>query len=715
MSTTPQPTSGTATSPEQLAKAVHGERVTSFLSQDIALPHGKTLTLVTLENGHDHTKPNTLGPGGLMAAHAAFTECKRRAAAGEIHGVAVTGKPFIFAAGADLTDVSALTSSADARGIAHLGHNALRILGEMGVPTFAFINGVIIGGGLEIALHCDYRTSSPTVPMAGLPECFLGLVPGWGGTYLLPRLIGPGPALGIMIDNALRNNKMLKGPQLAQLGISDVEFPSVNFLENSISWAASIIDGDTTIERPDHTSDADTWDSACAAALAGVNAVVGSPDMAPAPYRAIELVRTGRTKNRDAGFAAEDDALTELIVSDQFRAGVYAFNLTQFRARKPAGAPDKKLAHDITKVGVVGAGLMASQLAVLFIRRLEVPVVMTDLDAERVSKGVEYVHDEFTKMEQSGRLTTDTANRYRALITGDTNKNQLADADFVIEAVFEDLQVKQQVFAEVEAVVSPECILATNTSSLSVTNMAAHLQHPHRVVGMHFFNPVSVMPLLEVVRTKHTNDATLATAFVTAKKLKKTAIAVADSTSFVVNRLLGRFMGEVSRLVDEGTPHKVADSAFGGIAPMPPFHLLGLVGPAIALHNSQSLQAAFGDRFYVSPALKEMVAQGKTAVYVDGEIDPEVAKLFTCPKHNSLTSQEVQRHVLAALADEVRRMLDERVVAEPQDIDLAMITGAGFPFWCGGLCPLLDRTGIAEEVTGRRFLAAAVASVADQG
>lgn len=701
-----------ATSPQQLSDAVPGERVTSFISQDIALPGGKTLALVTLDNGHDHTKPNTLGPSGLMAAHTTFTECRRRAAAGDIHGVAVTGKPFIFAAGADLKDVSVLTSPADARGMANLGHSTLRLLGDMGVPTFAFINGAIIGGGVEIALHCDYRTSSPTVPMAALPECFLGLVPGWGGTYLLPRIIGPGPALSVMIENALRNNKMLKGPQLAQLGISDVEFASVNFLEDSIAWAATIIAGETTIDRPDHTADADAWDDACDTALAAVNAVAGNPDVAPAPYRAIELVRTGRTKNRDAGFAAEADALTELILSDQFRAGVYSFNLTQFRARKPTGAPDKKLARDISKVGIVGAGLMASQLAVLFIRRLEVPVIMTDLDADRIHQGIDYVHGEFTKMEQAGRITADAANRYRALIHGDTSKDRFADADFVIEAVFEDLSLKQRVFAEVEAVVSPECVLATNTSSLSVTDMAAGLNHPQRVVGFHFFNPVSVMPLLEVVRAQHTDDSTLATAFAVAKKLKKTAVAVTDSTSFVVNRLLGRFMGEVGRLVDDGTPLEVADSAFAGIAPMPPFHLLGLVGPAIALHNSESLQAAFGDRFYVSPTLKELVAHGKRAVYVDGHVDPNVAQLFTNTGGDARTADQVRHTVLAALADEVRRMLDEQVVAEPEDIDLAMITGAGFPFWCGGLCPLLDRTGIAEEATGARFLAPGVASVA---
>ncbi len=251
----------------------------------------------------------------------------------------------------------------------------------------------------------------------------------------------------------------------------------------------------------------------------------------------------------------------------------------QKRAKRPAGAPDKALARPVTKVGIVGAGLMASQLALLFVRRLGVPVVLTDLDQARVDKGVGYVHAEVDKLLAKGRVSPDKANRLKALVSGSAEKADVfADADFVIEAVFEEMKVKKQVFADVEAVVSADCILATNTSSLSITEMAADLEHPERVVGFHFFNPVAVMPLLEIVRGDATDDATLATAFATGKALKKTSILVKDSPSFIVNRLLGRFMGEVGRIVDEGTPLAVADGSFAGVAPMPPYLLLSLVG-----------------------------------------------------------------------------------------------------------------------------------------
>ncbi|MGB7817279.1 MAG: 3-hydroxyacyl-CoA dehydrogenase family protein, partial [Ornithinibacter sp.] len=428
-------------------------------------------------------------------------------------------------------------------------------------------------------------------------------------------------------------------------------------------------------------------------------------------------VRAARTADRESAFAAEDAALGDLIMSDELRAGLYAFDLVQKRAKRPAGAPDKALARPVTKVGIVGAGLMASQLALLFARKLGVPVVLTDLDEERVAKGVAWVHGEVDGLLAKRRVSPDKASFLKGLVSGSTTKDGFADADFVIEAVFEEMAVKQQVFAEVEAVVSSECVLATNTSSLSITEMAGGLAHPERVVGFHFFNPVAVMPLLEIIPGEHTDDAALATAFATGRTLGKTTIRVKDSPSFVVNRLLGRFMGEFSRIVDEGTPVPVADRAVAGIAPMPPFVLMGLVGPAIALHNSETLHRAFGDRFHVSPSLRRLVEAGKRGYYLmeDGRPvpDPEVVAMAEKPENPvELSAEQAKERILGVLAEEVGLMLSEGVVQAPMDIDLAMITGAGFQFWNGGLCPLLDREGHSERVLGRRLLPHGVASVA---
>ena len=700
---------------EKAPTAFESEVVTRSIVQDVTLPGGAgTLALVTLDNGFDHTKPNTFGPATLVQLQAVVDGLRARAEAGEIAAVGITGKPFIFAVGADLTGVPHVSQREQAVEIARAGHRAFASIMDLPVPTFGFVNGAAMGGGVEIALACDYRTISGGVPAVALPECFLGLVPGWGGCYLLPRLLGAPKALKVIIENPLSMNRMLKGVEAYQLGIADAIFEPADFLEDSLRWAADVVSGQVTITRPDRTQDAAEWDAACDAA--GKLADAKTARRSPAPYRAIDLVRAARTSSRDDAFAAEDAALGDLLMGDELRAGLYAFDLVQRRAKRPAGAPDRALARKVTKVGIVGAGLMASQLAMLFARSLGVPVVMTDLDADRVAKGVGYVHGEVDGLLAKGRIGQDKANFLKGLVTGSTSKDGFADADFVIEAVFEEMAVKQQVFAEVEAVVSSECVLATNTSSLSITQMASGLEHPERVVGFHFFNPVAVMPLLEIIPGEKTDDATLATAFATGKGLKKTTILVKDSASFITNRLLGRFMGEFSRIVDEGTPVQVADRAVAGLAPMPPFVLMGLVGPAIALHNSQTLVRAFGDRFYASPSLEAMVAARKPGYYtvVDGVQvpDPEVLAMQVTPEHPvELTVPQVRERVLSAIADEVARMLDEKVAEAPMDIDLAMITGAGFQFWNGGIIPLLDREGISQKVVGHRFLPPGVASV----
>ena len=691
--------------------AFPGEVVTRAIVRDVDLGAGAgLLALITLDNGHDHTKPSTFGPQGLLSLNAALDAVAARAAAGEIAAVGVTGKPFILAAGADLDGAGAAITApgidpALARERAHaigaLGHAVFRRLGELPVPSFCFINGVALGGGLEVALHCTYRTISSGVPMVAFPECFLGLVPGWGGAYLLPRLIGPAAALKLIIDNPLAQNKMIGGTEAYSLGIADAMFAPADFLEESLRWAAGVLTGAVEVQRAELAAEAD-WAAAVAATRFLTDGKLHGA--APAPYRALDLVAAARASSRDEGFAAEDEALADLLLSDELKAGLYAFDLVQKRAKRPAGAPDRALARKVTKVGVVGAGLMAAQIALLFVRRLEVPVLMTDLDQARVDAGVGYVHAEIDKQLARGRISADAANRQKALIAGSVSKDGFADADFVIEAVFEELSLKQRVFAEVEGVVSADCVLATNTSSLSVTAMAEGLAHPERVVGFHFFNPVAVLPLVEVVRGAQTGDAAVATALAVGKTLKKNCVIVADRPAFVVNRLLTRFLGEIIGSVDEGTGFEVAEHAADPLGlPMSPFLLLQLVGPKIALHVAETLAAAFPGRFAVSAKLRAVADSGKTSVYrPDFSVDAGVLALLTGGDQPS-TSAEVLARALEGLAQEIAIMLDERVVSAPEDIDLCMILGAGWPFHLGGITPYLDRTGVSAKVNGKTF------------
>lgn len=706
----------TASDYQRLAGLFPHEVVTHSYVSDVELPGGAgTFALITLDNDVDHARPTTLGPNTLLELGGVLDALKERAGRGEIVGVGVTGKPHYLVAGADLSAVKTLGEYDDGVAMAALGHEVYAKLGSLGVPSFAFINGVALGGGLEIALQSDYRTVSTGAGALALPEAFIGLVPGWGGVYLLPRLIGPENAVKVMIENPLSNNRTLSGPAAYKLGVADALFEPADFLEQSLAWASRVITGAETVNRPNAVEPSDVgdrWDAAVAAGRAFVEA--RTSNAAPAPAKVLDLLEAGKDWTREQSREAECDALAELMQTPQFQATVYAFlDLVQKRGKRPAGAPDKKLARPVTKVGVVGAGLMASQLALLFAKNLKVPVVMTDIDQQRVDKGVGYVHAEVDKLLGKGRISPDAANRTKALVTGSVSKEAFADADFVIEAVFEEMSVKKQVFAEVEAVVSPECILATNTSSLSVTEMAADLQHPERVVGFHFFNPVAVMPLLEIVRAPKTDDAVLATAFVLAKQLKKTAVLVKDAAAFVVNRILGRMFGEITKVFDEGTDAATADNALRPMGlPMTPFNLLALVGLPVGQHVQESLHTAFGDRFHVSENSQKLIDAGIKSLWqqdADGKpyVPEETLALLSFGDSPS-TSEEVLRRTQDALAEEIGLMLDEGVVAGPEDIDLCVILGAGWPMHLGGITPYLDRVGASDRVNGKLFNAGAV-------
>jgi 3-hydroxyacyl-CoA dehydrogenase/enoyl-CoA hydratase/carnithine racemase len=688
------------------------EVVTNALVRDVdlsAFGAKGTLALITLDNGFDHTRPNTFGPQSLVALDAAITEAASRKPA----AIAITGKPFIFAAGADLSALAFLNQRDQAVAIGKLGHDVFRRLDEIGIPTFAFINGLALGGGLEVGLHCNYRTLASTA-LTGLPEVFLGLVPGWGGATILPKLIGPERAVQVIMLNALNNNTMLKAKDALSLGVVDAVYEPADFLERSIAFAASVLSGSTKIERKDYSSDP-AWESALATGKAAALKKYGGAEIA-SPTKALELIAQAKSNTRGAGFDAEDATLADLTMSDPLRASLYAFNLIQKKRKKVEGAPKPALGRKVARVGVVGAGLMASQLALLLLRNLKCPVVMTDIDQERADKGVAWVKNELAKLVEKKRMSKESADRLALLISGSSDQNVFAGCDFVIEAIFEELSLKQELFKKLEKIVSPECVLATNTSSLSVERMSEGLEHPERVIGFHFFNPVAIMPLLEVARTSKTDDATTATAVAVGKELKKTMIICKDAPGFVVNRLLTRFMGEITDAVDEGTDPAVADNAMRSIGfPMSPFELLGLVGPGVALHVSETLHENLGPRYRISPTMQAMVKEGVRTFYTkneDGSVGVNPAALALVHKGTSpSTSEQVRDRALKALAEEARMMLDEGVVSTAAEIDLCMLMGAGWPMHLGGILPYLDREGVSDSVCGQRFHAPGVASL----
>jgi 3-hydroxyacyl-CoA dehydrogenase/enoyl-CoA hydratase/carnithine racemase len=608
------------------------------------------VALVTIDNGEDYRKPTTLGRSAFESAVKVLEELE----SGEWAAAVFTGKPFVFCVGADIDEFGKVE---DPREGIRAGHELFGRIRALPFPTVAAINGAVLGGGLELALHCTARTLATNVRHIGFPEVALSIIPGWGGTQLLPKLVGPETAAKVIVLNPLRQNKLLKAQEALELGIVDKLLDPVEFVDESLAFARSL---DVQRQEPDW-SDVETIVRKARSRVD--DAVHGATR---APYVALDLIAGAQHWSLEEGYAAEEDAMVELLVSDEAQASAYAFTVVERRSKRPPALPDAK-PRRVHKVGIVGAGLMATQIATLFVKRLEVPVVMRDIEQSRVDEALKTIREDVA--ERKPFLAT--------LVDGGTGWDQFAGCDIVLEAVFEELDVKREVFAAVREV-APEAILMTNTSSLSVEEMGAD-------VGMHFFNPVAVMPLVEIVRHAGTNDEVLATTWDVVKKLKKSGVIVGDSPGFVVNRVLTRVSRALMDALENGNTSDEVDEAMLGLGmPMAPSVLIQMVGPRVALHVLETMHAAFPDRFPLSQAL-EAIANGDEPVAI---------------ADNRRTVEEIRTAVLEAAADEIRHMLDEGVVGDPADVDACLILGAGYPFLLGGITKHLDQTGVSERVVG---------------
>ena len=628
------------------------------------------IALVTMDNGEDWQKPNVFGPEALQSLAARLEELE----GADWAGMVLAGKPFVFCAGADIDRFYGV-SAEEAREGSRVGHELFGRIRALPFPTLAAINGACLGGGVEIALHCDYRTIASSVRHFACPEVFLGLFPAWGGTQIVPRIAGVDAAIRFIVSNPLRQNRMLGAAEAQGLGLADTVLEPAEFLDDSIAY---LLAEPRSGAKPPETTDGDLFAKARRQLDDSLHGA------APAPYVALDLIEGASKWSLEEGYAAEEDAIAELLPGRQAQASLYAFDLVERRAKKDVGKPDAE-ARPIRKVGIVGAGLMASQLATLFLRRLEVPVAIRDLDQEIVDRAVASIHAELESQVQKGRYDPGKARFLASLVEGGTTYDHFADCDLVLEAVFEEMSVKQQVFAELEAVVSPETILATNTSSLSVAEMASGLEHPERVVGLHFFNPVAVLPLVEIIRTPETDDASLATAWETAKSLRKRPVLVKDAPAFVVNRVLTRMTTVLMDALEQGNTVEETDEAILRLGmPMAPSVLLQMVGPRVANHVLETLNESYPDRFPLSKTLANY-AEGKEEIAVQGD--------------NRRSVEEIQQAALEAIADEIHHMLDEGVVASVEDIDTALLLGAGWPFFLGGVSRYLDHAGLLRAPT----------------
>jgi 3-hydroxyacyl-CoA dehydrogenase/enoyl-CoA hydratase/carnithine racemase len=643
----------------------------------------RPLALVTIDNGADHTRPTFFGRSALESLARVLDELE----AGDWAALVITGKPYFFSAGADLEEFSRLAEPAPAREGSRIGHELFGRIRALPYPTVAAINGACLGGGVELAVHCDARTISTAVRHFACPECLLGLVPGWGGTQLIPPLVGADTSIEFVVENPLRQNRMLDGRRAHELGFADRLLGPAEFVDESLAYAVELatrppeaVRGARPEQigvRPEQTPLGDLFESARGRVDDTVHGA------APAPYRALDLIEGAVSGwSLEDGYRAEEDAIAELLPSPQAQASLYAFDLVERRAKKKPDLAAEPRA--VSKVGIVGAGLMASQLATLFLRRLELPLVLADVDEEALERARGAIEAELAGLVAKGRYDEGKARFLASLVHTTTGREEFAGCDLVLEAVFEELDLKRTVLAELEAVVEPSCVLASNTSALSVTAMAEGLEHPERVVGMHFFNPVALLPLVEVVRGDRTDDETAATALEVTGKLHKRPVLVNDAPAFVVNRILTRLLTAVLAALERGNSVAETDEAILRLGlPMPPSVLLQLVGPRVALQVLETLHDTYPDRFPLSQTL---------ANYAEGR--EEIAVVEESP----LSQDEILETALTGIADELRHVLDEGVVATAADVDTALILGAGFPFWLGGISKHLEQVGISERM-----------------
>ena len=632
--------------------------------------------------------------------------------------VLLSAKPRIFIAGADIDAIADVTDPATVETLVRRMHDLFSAWEALPFPTVAAIRGACVGGGCELALASTYIVASdrPDIRI-GLPETRLGILPGWGGCVRLPHRIGIAPALDIILAG-----KTIPTKAALKNGLLDALFPDAAFLHLVREFALS-----KRGQRKRKSGGADLkeilleknplgrrvlFDQARKKTLATTKGQY------PAPLRAIEVVRVGVESGRAAGFEAERRAVAELATSPLCKNLIHVFRLME-DSKRDAGEGEPKR---IGATAVIGAGVMGGGIGQLIADQAVVPVRLRDIQPQALASGLEHAARLFDKQVERRRLTKTAARRKMALLQPTLELDGLRRSDLVIEAVVEKLDVKQKVFADLALQVEPDAVLASNTSSLSIDAIARDTPNPERVVGMHFFNPVDKMPLVEVIMGRRTSPQAAATVAAFARKLGKTPVMVGDGPGFLVNRLLAFYMSEAMTLVAEGHAIDEIDGAMTQWGmPMGPIALTDEVGIDVAVKVAHILGEAFGDRLASPAGQDKLIAAGRLGAkngkgfyrYEDRRRtapDDEVYALLGLQHRvrEADPSRLVERMVLP-MVNEAARCLEERIVAHPGQLDLAMIMGTGFPPFLGGLCRWADGLGGKQVLAGLERLAETVA------
>ncbi len=631
-----------------------------------------------------------------------------------------SGKPEIFIAGADLKEFTRIGPEEISAGSAR-GQALFEQLARLPFPTIAAIDGVCLGGGTEFALACDYRLMSDS-PWAriGLPEVRLGIFPAWGGCVRLPRLVGLSAALDLILTG-----REIDARRAKRIGLVDESVPAAIFDDHVRRFARSKVGGPKRAPRPDRQSAAERVLEATPLGRriifkkARESVLAETGGHYPAPFEAIAVIEESWGKPIDAALEVESRRIANVFGGEVQRNLLDIFFATE-QVKKETGVEDPGVRpREVARLGVLGAGRMGGGIAHLAADR-GIPARMKDVEPKALAHGFASAAEIFRDAVRKRRLTEREMAARMARLSGTLDYSGFAKCEVTIEAVVEKLEVKQSVLAEWEKVVPETAIFATNTSTIPIARISSAASRPDRVVGMHFFNPVHRMPLVEVIPGETTSQETTATIFALAKRLKKIPIVVRDLPGFLVNRILAPYLSEAVRLVREGCRIEDVDRAMTDFGmPVGPLALLDEVGLDVAVKAGEVLQAAFPQRIK-SGGDEALVAAGRLgrksgAGFYEysaggrGKPSPDAYEVLRAqPKAASpFPPDQVESRLLLPMVNEAAFCLEEGVVPGPGKLDLAMILGTGFPPFHGGLLRWADSLGLPrvrsllEELAGR--------------
>jgi 3-hydroxyacyl-CoA dehydrogenase / enoyl-CoA hydratase / 3-hydroxybutyryl-CoA epimerase len=647
---------------------------------------------------------NILSGAVLARLDELLGEIEAGARAGRIRAVVVrSGKDGRFTAGADVNEIASVTDASEAAAGAAQGQSVFRRLDLLPVPTVAAVDGTCLGGGTELILACDARIASdrPETKI-GLPEIRLGIIPGFGGTTRLPRIIGLSDALGMILTG-----KTVSARKAQRTGLVSERIHPAVLYDRARALALELANGAPLPRRRrsllKRALDRTPIGRRLVLRQARKQVLRETKGHYPAPLAALTVLRRSAKLPLDAALAIEAETVGRLVASDVSKNLIHVFHLLE--SAKKAGPPGVA-ARATDRVAVLGAGVMGGGIAQLLAYR-DIDVRLKDINADALGLGLSHARRMLERLVSRGRLEKRDAERHMDAIAPTLEYSGFGTVDVVIEAVVERLDVKQQVLREAESNVRPGCVLATNTSSLSVTEMQASLERPADLVGMHFFNPVHRMPLVEVIRGAHSSDEAVATVVALARRLDKTPVIMRDGPGFLVNRVLAPYLNEAGWLLSEGASIEGVDRVLRRFGmPMGPLRLLDEVGLDVAGHAGAVMHGAFGERLTPPAAITGLAGtgllgrKGSRGFYVyeqdreRGENTAIYAMLGLPDRRTSADEEDVLDRTLLAMVNEAARALADGIVDDAGAVDLAMITGTGFPPFRGGLLRWADTLGM---------------------